>query len=103
MHKETLKARYTAAQAATSAGQVLGGMSEEMGDVDLATRRAEDTTARLQARADALDELRGSRPTRCVVSGSLPEVTIVPGVVPQLGEGWLAEGAARGRVSHGFR
>ena len=36
---------------------MLGGMSEEMGDADLATCRAEDTTARLQARAYALDEL----------------------------------------------
>lgn len=57
VHKETLKARYTAAQAAASAGLVLGGISEEMSDVDLATRRAEDTTARLQARADALDAM----------------------------------------------
>ena len=57
VHKETLKARYTAAQAAASAGLVLGGVSEEMSDVDLATRRAEDTIARLQARANALDEL----------------------------------------------
>ena len=57
VYKETLKARYTAAQAAASAGLVLGGISEEMSDVDLATRRAEDTTARLQARADALDEM----------------------------------------------
>ena len=60
VHKETLKARYTAAEAAASAGLVLGGISEEMSDVDLATRRAEDTTAQLQARANALDELLAS-------------------------------------------
>jgi phage shock protein A len=57
VHKETLKARYTASQAAESVGLILGGISEEEGDVDLATHRAEDTTARLQARANALDEL----------------------------------------------
>jgi phage shock protein A len=67
VHKETLKARYTAAQAAASAGLALGGMPEEAGDVDLATRRAEDTTARLQARASALDEL--------LASGSPADVT----------------------------
>ena len=60
VHKEMLKARYTASEAVASAGLVLGGMSEEVGDVDLATRRAEDTTARLRARADALDELLAS-------------------------------------------
>ncbi|MFI5062667.1 MAG: PspA/IM30 family protein [Streptosporangiales bacterium] len=60
LHKEILKARYTAAQAATSAGLRLSGISEEMSDVDLATRCAEDTTARLQARVDALNELLAS-------------------------------------------
>ena len=60
VHKEMLKARYTASEAVASAGLVLGGMSEEVGDVDLAARRAEDTTARLRARADALDELLAS-------------------------------------------
>ena len=67
LHKEIVKARYTGAQAATSAGLALSGISEEMSDVDLATRRAEDTTARLQARADALNEL--------LASGTLAEVT----------------------------
>jgi len=60
VHKETLKAHYTAAQAAASAGLALGGVSEEMSDVDLATRRAEDTIARLQARADAVDDTLAS-------------------------------------------
>ncbi|HUY44712.1 MAG TPA: PspA/IM30 family protein [Streptosporangiaceae bacterium] len=57
IRKETIKAEYTAAQAATSAGEAFGGIAGETGDVDLAARRAEDTTARLQARADAIDEL----------------------------------------------
>lgn len=60
VHKEMLKARYTAAEAAASAGLALGGISEEMSDVDLAARRAEDTTARLQARANALDDMLAS-------------------------------------------
>ena len=60
VHKEMLKARYTASEAATSASLALGGISEEMSDVDLAARRAEDTTARLQARANALGEMLAS-------------------------------------------
>ena len=67
VHKETLKARYTASEAAASAGLALGGISEEMSDVHLATRRAEDTAARLQARANALDEM--------LASGSPADVT----------------------------
>jgi len=70
-HKEALKARYTAAQAAAGAGQAFGGIWEQMGDVDLATRRAEDTTARLQARASALGDL--------IASGTLADVTVLAG------------------------
>jgi phage shock protein A len=54
LHQELLQARTTAAQAASGPGPLLGWISVELGDVDLATRRAEDTTARLQRRADAL-------------------------------------------------
>jgi phage shock protein A len=57
VHKETIKASYSAAQATASVNRVVGGASEEMGDVSLATRRAEEATARLQARAQALEEL----------------------------------------------
>ncbi len=71
VHKETLKARYAAAQAAAGAGQALGGIWEEMGEVDLAVRRAEDSTARLEARASALDDL--------IASGTLPDVAGLPG------------------------
>jgi phage shock protein A len=70
-HKEVLKAHYTAAQAAAGADQAFGGIWEQMADVDLATRRAEDTTARLQARASALDDL--------IASGTLADVTILAG------------------------
>ena len=71
VHKEMLKARYTASEAAASASLALGGISEEVGDVDLAARRAEDTTARLQARANALDEM--------LATGSPADVTGLSG------------------------
>lgn len=61
LHKELLEARYTAAEAVSRAGPLIGGISAEMGDVDQATRRAEDTIARLQARADALADLLACR------------------------------------------
>jgi phage shock protein A len=70
-HKEALKAQYTAAQAAAGADQAFGGIWEQMTDVDLATRRAEDTTARLQARASALDDL--------IASGTATGVTVLAG------------------------
>ncbi|HEV2346059.1 MAG TPA: PspA/IM30 family protein [Actinocrinis sp.] len=55
--KETIKANYTAAQAQTRIAETLTGISEEMGDVGLAIQRAQDKTAQLQARADAMTEL----------------------------------------------
>jgi phage shock protein A len=77
-HKEALKAQYTAAQAAGGASQASGGASqafggvwEQMGEVDLATRRAEDTTAGLQARASVLDDL--------ITSGTATDVTVLAG------------------------
>ena len=70
-HKEALKAQYTAAQAAAGADQAFGGIWEQMGEVDLATRRAEDTTARLQARASALGDL--------ITSGTATDVTVLAG------------------------
>jgi phage shock protein A len=62
LHQELLRARATAAQAASAAGPLLSGISAEMGDVDLATRRAEDTTARLRGRSDALAEQLAAAP-----------------------------------------
>jgi len=58
--KETLKATYTAAEAQTRINEAFSGISEEMGDVDLAIQRAEDKTAQMQARAGAIDELLAS-------------------------------------------
>lgn len=70
-HKEALKAQHTAARATAGADRAFGGIWEQMGEVDLATRRAEDTTARLQARASALDDL--------ITSGTATEVTVLAG------------------------
>ncbi|MEU6643452.1 PspA/IM30 family protein [Saccharomonospora sp. NPDC046836] len=58
--KETVKATYTAAEAQSRIGEAVSGISEEMGDVGLAMQRAEDRTAQMSARADALDELMSS-------------------------------------------
>ena len=55
--KETIKANYSAAEAQSRIGEAVSGISEEMGDVGLAVQRAEDKTARLQARARAIDGL----------------------------------------------
>jgi len=68
--KEGLKAAYTAAEAQTSIGEAVSGISEEMGDIGLAMQRAQDKTEQLQARAAALDEL--------MASGALQDAT-VPG------------------------
>jgi phage shock protein A len=65
--KETIKANYTAAEAETHINEAVTGISEEMGDVGMAMQRAEDKTAQLQARADALDEL--------IASGALEDAT----------------------------
>jgi phage shock protein A len=65
--KETIKATYTAAEAQTRINEALSGISEEMGDVGLAIERAEDKTARLQARASATDQL--------MASGALDDLT----------------------------
>ena len=58
--KEIIKAQYNAAQAQVRIGSALSGVSEEMGDVQLAVERAEDKTANLRAKAGAIDELAES-------------------------------------------
>ena len=58
--KETIKATYSAAEAQTKINEAFSGISEEMGDVGMAIQRAEDKTAQMQARGDALDELMAS-------------------------------------------
>ena len=58
--KETIKAKYTAAEAQTRINEAFSGISEEMGDVGMAIQRAEDKTQQMQARAGAIDELIAS-------------------------------------------
>ena len=65
-HKEVMKAQYSAAQAQVRISETASGLSEEMGDVQLAMQRAQDKTEQMQARATALEELVGS--------SALPEI-----------------------------
>ena len=58
--KELIKAQYSAAQAQVRIGSALSGISEEMGDVQLAVERAEYKTENLRAKAGAIDELAAS-------------------------------------------
>jgi phage shock protein A len=55
--KEVLKAQYTAAKATTRIGEAVTGLSEEMTDVGFAIQRAEDRTAQLKSRGQAIHEL----------------------------------------------
>lgn len=55
--KEMIKAEYTAAKAQVRIGEAVTGLSEEMADVGYAIQRAEDKTAQLQSRGDAISEL----------------------------------------------
>lgn len=55
--KETMKARYTAAEAQVRIGEAYSGASQEMADLGFALQRAEDKTEQMQARAAALEEL----------------------------------------------
>lgn len=59
-HKEVIKAQYTAAEAQVRIGEALNGLSEEFTDVGMAIERAEEKTARLKAKASAIDELTSS-------------------------------------------
>src|ERR1700733_8411132 len=65
--KETIKARYPAAEATSRINEAMSGISEDMGDIGMAIQRAEDKTAQMQARAGALDEL--------LASGALDDLT----------------------------
>lgn len=55
--KEVIKAQYSAAQAQVKIGEAATGLSEELGDVGMAVRRAEEKTEKMRARAAAIDEL----------------------------------------------
>ncbi|MBA2678377.1 MAG: PspA/IM30 family protein [Ktedonobacteraceae bacterium] len=64
--KEMVKAQYSAAQAQVKIQESVTGISEEMSDVNLAVTRAQDKVLKMQARAQAMDQL--------VDSGTLPEL-----------------------------
>ena len=55
--KEMVKAQYNAAQAQVKINETLTGMSEEMGEMNLAMQRAQDKVLSMQARADAIETL----------------------------------------------
>ncbi len=55
--KEMVKAQYNAASAQVKINETLTGMSEEMGDMNLAMQRAQDKVLSMQARADAMETL----------------------------------------------
>jgi phage shock protein A len=57
IHRESVKDEYTSARAVTTAGPLLDGGPGDAGDMGPAKRRAEDRTARVQARALTLDGL----------------------------------------------
>lgn len=68
--KETLKAQYSAAKAATSVHESVAGISRSIGDSGAALERAQDKIASLQARSGALDELLESGVLEDVGGGS---------------------------------
>lgn len=55
--KEVVKAQYSAARATVRISESVTGLSEEMSDVGRAVQRAEEKTAQLRARGDAIGEL----------------------------------------------
>lgn len=55
--KEVIKAQYTAARATVRINESLTGLGEEMSDVGMTIQRAEDRTAQLRAKGDAIGEL----------------------------------------------
>src|SRR5262245_19266286 len=56
-HREVVSARYTAAGASARVSEALTGVSGEFAELSMAVGRAEEKTARLQARASAIDRL----------------------------------------------
>ncbi|MEO8973813.1 MAG: PspA/IM30 family protein, partial [Ktedonobacteraceae bacterium] len=55
--KEMVKSQYTAAQAQVKINEQVTGISQEMGDMNLAMQRAQDKVLTMQARANAMDAL----------------------------------------------
>lgn len=55
--RDVLSARYTAAEAQVRVKEALTGVADEFAELSMAVGRAEEKTARLQARASAIDAL----------------------------------------------
>lgn len=55
--KEMVKAQYNAAQAQVKVNEAVTGISQEMGETNLAMQRAQDKMLSMQARADATEVL----------------------------------------------
>jgi phage shock protein A len=55
--KEVIKAQYSSAEAQVRIKESVTGISEEMSDVGLSLNRAEEKTQKMQAKAQALDEM----------------------------------------------
>ncbi len=58
--KEMIKAKYSAAEAEVRIKENLSGISEEMGDIGMILSRVEEKTDKMQAKAEALDEMMDS-------------------------------------------
>ncbi len=59
-HKETVKARYEAAEASARVSEAFTGVGDTMADVSRSIERATERTERMEARAAALEELEES-------------------------------------------
>jgi phage shock protein A len=57
MHRQTLAARYTAAEAQVQVNEALGGVSQDFADLGMALGRAEERIERMQAHASAVGAL----------------------------------------------
>jgi len=55
--KETMKAQYAASEAQARIAEAASGLTDEMGQLNMAMQRAEDKIQQAQARASALDQL----------------------------------------------
>src|SRR5919109_2581505 len=55
--KEVIKAQYSSAEAQVRIKESITGISEEMGDVGISLNRAEEKAHKMQAKAQALDEM----------------------------------------------
>ena len=86
MQRQTMDARYTAAEAQVGVNEALGGVSQDFADLGIALGRAEERIERMQAHASALDAL--------VDSG----VLALPAVDGDIVERELREVAGQGAV-----